>query len=94
MSRGVPWVRVPVLSNATCVTVASFSRTTADLMSTPWRPALAMDASSGGIVESTNAQGDATIMNVMARSNADRRSSPNSSGMPSRATVAATMPTE
>lgn len=44
--------------------------TTADFASTPCRPALAIADSSGGIVESTTAQGEATIMNVIARSSA------------------------
>ena len=42
--------------------------TTADLTSTPWRPALAIADSSGGIVASTTAHGEATIMKVIARS--------------------------
>ncbi|VEG47547.1 Uncharacterised protein [Mycolicibacterium chitae] len=74
--------------------VPSFSSTTADFTSTPCRPALAIAESIGGIVDSTNAHGDATIMNVIARSSVDSRSAPSSSGIVNRATVAATMPTE
>ena len=44
--------------------------TTADLTSTPCRPALAIADSSGGMVASTTAHGEATIMKVMARSRA------------------------
>ncbi len=68
--------------------------TTADLTRTPWRPALAMAASSGGMVASTTAQGEATIMNVIARSSARRSVSPNNSGMTNTATVTRTMPIE
>lgn len=93
-SRGVPSVRVPVLSNATWVLMLSFSRTTADLTSTPWRPALAIADSSGGMVDSTSAHGEATIMNVIARSRVDCRSAPSSSGMVNSAIVATTMPIE
>ena len=56
MSLGVPRVRVPVLSNATVVIDPSCSMTTADLTNTPWRPALAIAANSGGMVASTTAQ--------------------------------------
>ena len=69
LSRGVPVVRVPVLSMATRVVSARCSMATADLTRTPWRPALAIADSSGGMVASTTAHGDATIMNVIARSN-------------------------
>jgi hypothetical protein len=50
--------------------------TTADLTSTPWRPARAIADSRGGMVARTTAHGDATIMNVIARNNVDRRSAP------------------
>lgn len=94
MSSGVPWVSVPVLSKATRVVVPSCSITTADLTSTPWRPALAMAARSGGMVASTTAQGEATIMNVIARSSDSCSASPSNSGITNTAMVAATMPTE
>ena len=68
MTRGVPSVRVPVLSRATASTWPSRSITTADFTSTPCRPALAMADSSGGMVASTTAHGEATIMKVIARS--------------------------
>ncbi len=68
--------------------------TTADLTRTPCRPALAIAASSGGIVASTTAHGDATIMNVIARSREAWNASPASSGTANSATVAATMPAE
>ena len=66
--------------------------TTADLTSTPWRLALAIADSSGGMVASTTAHGDATIMNVIARSSALCRSSPASSGTAKIASVATTTP--
>ncbi|GAA1550165.1 hypothetical protein GCM10009678_36370 [Actinomadura kijaniata] len=90
---GAPSVRVPVLSSATASIRPSRSMTTADFTSTPCRPALAMADSSGGMVASTTAHGDATIMKVMARSSVDRRSSPRASGTANSARVAATMPT-
>ena len=68
--------------------------TTADLTSTPCRPALAIAASSGGIVASTTAQGEATIMKVIARSSEVAVTSPHSSGTANTASVAATMPIE
>ena len=68
--------------------------TTADLTSTPCRPALAIADSSGGMVASTTAHGDATIMKVMARSRVGCRAAPNASGTRNRASVAATTPTE
>ncbi|CNU41128.1 Uncharacterised protein [Mycobacterium tuberculosis] len=74
--------------------VPSCSITIADLASTPWRPALAIAANSGGMVASTTAHGDATIMNVMARSNARCRVSPHSGGTANTARVTATMPIE
>ncbi len=66
---------------------------TADFTRTPWRPALAMADSSGGIVARTTAQGEATIMKVMARSRASVRSAPKASGTPKTARVATTTPT-
>jgi hypothetical protein len=93
-SRGVPSVRVPVLSNATIPVCPASSITTADLTRTPCRPALAIAASSGGMVASTTAHGEATIMNVIARSKEDWNTSPTSSGTANRTTVAVTMPTE
>jgi hypothetical protein len=71
VTHGMPSVRVPVLSNATIVASPSRSITTADFTSTPWRPARAIAA---GVVASTTAHGEATIMNVIARSRAPRRS--------------------
>lgn len=94
VTRGVPSVSVPVLSSATASTCPSRSITTADLTSTPWRPALAMADRSGGIVARTTAQGDATIMNVIARSSESVRSAPKASGTRNTARVAATMPSE
>ncbi|MEV5750811.1 hypothetical protein AB0L00_23555 [Actinoallomurus sp. NPDC052308] len=44
----------------------------ADLTSTPWRPALAIADSSGGIVARTTAHGEATIMKVISRSSDHR----------------------
>jgi hypothetical protein len=58
-------VERPVLSKATRSTWANFSITTADFTSTPWRPALAIVASNGGMVASTTAHGEATIMKVI-----------------------------
>lgn len=72
----------------------SFSRTTADFTSTPWRPAVAIADSSGGMVDSTSAHGEATIMNVIARNRVGCKSAPHSSGITNRATVAVTMATE
>ncbi len=69
-SCGAPSVSVPVLSNATTLVCASRSITTADLTSTPFRPAVAIAANNGDIVASTIAHGDATIVNVIARSDA------------------------
>ncbi|CKV17389.1 Uncharacterised protein [Mycobacterium tuberculosis] len=46
------------------------------------------------MVASTTAHGDATIMNVMARSNARCRVSPHSGGTANTARVTATMPIE
>jgi hypothetical protein len=54
--------------------------TTALLTSTPCRPALAIDDSSGGMVARTTAHGEATIMYVMARRSVGRRDAPNASG--------------
>ena len=85
---------MPVLSNATRVVEPACSITTADLTSTPCRPALAIEASSGGIVASTTAHGEATIMKVIARSSAGWNAAPASSGTASSSTVAATMPAE
>ena len=93
-SRGVPSVSVPVLSKATRMVVPTRSITTADFTSTPWRPALAIAASSGGIVARTTAQGEATIMNVMARSRVGWNAAPASSGTANSSSVAATMPSE
>ena len=53
-----------------------------------------MADSIGGIVESTTAHGDATIMNVIARSSVDCRSAPAASGTANNATVATTTTTE
>lgn len=94
MTRGVPSVRVPVLSSATASTWPRRSITTADFASTPWRPALAIADSSGGMVDRTTAHGEATIMNVIARSSADWRVSPRASGTQKTARVAMTMPIE
>ena len=68
--------------------------TMADLTSTPLRPALAIAASSGGMVARTTAHGDATIMNVIARSSESRGAAPNSNGTANTARITATMPTE
>src|SRR5690242_16787540 len=59
---------MPVLSRVTESTCPTRSITTTDFTSTPWRPALAMAESSGGMVASKTAQGGTTIMKVMARS--------------------------
>ncbi len=90
----MPSVSVPVLSNATRVVDPSCSITTADLTSTPCRPALAIEASNGGMVASTTAQGDATIMSVIARSKVGWNATPASSGIANSSSVAATMPME
>ena len=94
VTRGMPQVRVPVLSNATMLVSARCSTTTADLTSTPCRPALAIADSSGGMVASTTAHGEATIMNVMARSNTGCSWAPSISGTPISAMVATTTPSE
>lgn len=47
-----------------------------------------------GIVDSTTAQGEATIMKVIARSRAGCNAEPNASGTAKTARVAATMPIE
>ncbi len=52
------------LVEATRSTVPRCSSTTADFTSTPWRPALAITDSSGGMVAGTTAHGDAAIMKV------------------------------
>ncbi len=65
--------------------------TTADFKQ-PWRPALAIADSSGGMVARTTAHGEATIMNVMARSSEWVRPVPTASGMRKTARVAATRP--
>ena len=93
-SLGAPSVSVPVLSNATTPVPAAFSMATADLTSTPCRPALAIAESSGGMVASTTAHGEATIMNVIARSSDAWNASPASSGTVKSSTVAVTMPRE
>jgi hypothetical protein len=90
----VPSVRVPVLSNAIRLVWPNFSRATADFTKTPWRPALAMVESSGGIVARTTAQGEATIMNVIARSNVGSKAAPSANGTKNSASVATTTPTE
>ena len=81
---------VPVLSNATTVACPNFSITTADFTRTPCRPALAIADSSGGMVASTTAHGEATIMNVIARSSVGSNAAPNASGTATSASVAAT----
>jgi hypothetical protein len=53
-----------------------------------------MAASSGGIVASTRAHGEATIMNVIARSNVGSSAAPNSNGTANSASVTATIATE
>lgn len=68
--------------------------TTADLIRTPCLPARAMADSSGGMVASTTAHGDATIMKVIARSRVGCRAAPNASGTANRARVATTTATE
>ena len=70
----------------------SSSSATADFTRTPWRPALAMVASSGGMVARTTAQGEATIMNVIARSNVGSNSAPKASGIVNSASVETTTP--
>ncbi len=90
----MPSVRVPVLSRATVSIRPRRSMTTADLARTPRRPALAIADSSGGMVDSTTAHGEATIMNVIARSRADWSPSPKASGIAKTASVAITMPIE
>lgn len=92
-TRGVPSVRVPVLSNATTSISPNLSITTADLTSTPCRPASAM-VRSGGMVASTTAHGEATIMKVIARSSVSRSCAPTSSGTANSARVATTTPKE
>jgi hypothetical protein len=77
------------LSNATCVVEPSRSITTADLTSTPSRPAVAIAASSGGMVASTTAQDEARNMNVLARNSASVSASPHDSGIKNSARVAA-----
>lgn len=94
MTRGVPSVSVPVLSSATASTCPSRSITTADFTSTPWRPALAMADNRGGMVASTTAHGDATIMKVIARSSASVRSAPKARGTAKMVRVATTTPIE
>ena len=79
-TRGVPSVRVPVLSKATRSVVPNFSSATADFTSTPCRPAFAIVESSGGIVASTTAHGEATIMKVMARSSVGSKAAPRAAG--------------
>ncbi len=94
VTRGVPSVSVPVLSRATASTWPRRSITTADFTSTPCRPAFAIADSSGGMVASTTAHGEATIMKVMARSSESVSAAPNASGTANTASVAATMPIE
>ena len=93
-TAGAPSVRVPVLSKATVSARPSSSMTTADLTRMPCRPALAIAASSGGMVASTTAQGEATIMNVIARSSVGRSGPPKASGTANSSTVAATITAE
>ena len=85
---------MPVLSKATTVLCPNFSSATADFTRTPCRPALAIVDSSGGIVASTTAHGDATIMKVMARSRVGSKAAPHRNGTPKIARVATTTPTE
>jgi len=94
VTRGVPWVRVSVLSKVTVSTPAICSSTTAFLTSTPCRPALAITDSSGGIVASTTAHGDATIMKVIARSSVGVKCAPNPRGAAIRVRVTARTSTE
>jgi hypothetical protein len=58
------------------------------------RPALAIAARSGGIVARTTAQGEATIMKVMARSSVGRNAAPAISGIVNSSRVAVTMASE
>ena len=90
----MPSVSVPVLSKATRSVLPNSSRATALLTSTPWRPAFAMVESSGGMVARTTAQGDATIMKVIARRRVGSKAAPKARGTMNRARVATTMPTE
>ena len=46
------------------------------------------------MVASTTAHGEATIMNVIARSSVGSKAAPSASGIPKRARVEATTPTE
>ena len=87
-------VNVPVLSSTTTSVSASRSMATADFTSTPRRLALAIAHSRGGMVASTTAHGEATIMKVMARNSVERRSAPSASGTANSARVAATTTTE
>ncbi|MBL7623814.1 hypothetical protein I7331_32125 [Frankia sp. AgB1.8] len=68
--------------------------TTADLTSTPWRPALATADNSSGIVASTTAHGEATIMKVIARRRQLVTAAPKVSGIRKTVRVAKTMPIE
>ncbi len=87
-------VSVPVLSRTTTSVSANRSMATADFTSTPRRLALAIAHSRGGMVASTTAHGDATIMKVMARNRVERTSAPNISGTANSASVATTTSTE
>jgi hypothetical protein len=87
-------VSVPVLSNATTVVRPSASIATADFTSTPRRPPFAIAASSGGIVARTIAHGDATIMNVIARSSVGSKAAPKASGIATSASAPTTTATE
>lgn len=91
---GSPAVNVPVLSSTTTSVSANRSIATADFTSTPCLLAFAIADNSGGMVASTTAHGDATIMNVMARNSVERKSAPNISGTVSNARVATTTPAE
>ncbi|AGC63039.1 hypothetical protein MULP_03334 [Mycobacterium liflandii 128FXT] len=91
---GSPNVNVPVLSKATTPVSARCSTTIADLTSTPCRPALAIAESNGGMVASTTAHGEATIINVIARNKTTCTGVPNISGMAINASVAMTTPME
>ncbi len=53
-----------------------------------------MAASSGGLVASTTAHGEATIMKVIARSRVGWNAEPSRSGIANNSSVALTMPIE
>jgi len=79
-TSGCPVVSVPVLSKATTLVRARFSRWTPPLNSTPLLALTEMADSTAGMMDATSAHGEATTRNTIALYSASCQVQPNSSG--------------